>query len=735
MEYLTEDDIVPGGRNYSSLQPLKPINILFAHNVQLFIFQNGFAIVPTEETNHPRTRSFDELCRPFFHSFANLSKKLHCNSSSFVFYRINIIHGLIVLFAYADNSIFSFSVLNGNVTPIWRVDSNQLLFPKNNNKGELAFSDGENIHLINENGKDSVIYTEKSPYAHIDKTPSRNEWNIDELFYWSPDCKYLAFYRTDDTLVANYPLVKFEGDTSKVNLIKYPMAGGTSELVSVSVLMIDENRESYCDFSTFGDSCRENQQLCENYITALSWSDENQLFFCEMPRHQKSFRVNLFHPSTQQIFTLWEEKNERYVEPQHPFYFIDNCVIFLSNRNGHTHLYKYNLKDNVTLQITDGNWDILELKSVNKKEKDILAYATFSSPCDRNILVVHLDTGKFDVIGEEKHYCTLFPNNVDGNLPIYWEESPNDAGILTICDLQKSNPKLFKFSVVDHYKNKFILPTVITGSFVHNDRELFFHLTLPIDKQPRENKNGKTPLFFYVYGGPHVQLVTNEYGSRTKGIDEIMANNGIATFFIDPRGSSNRGVEFEQAIYQHINAPQIEDYDAALDWLTANHPNIDTTNMVVYGWSFGGFMTLSMLLKSRYNFKMGIAGGAVTDWRFYEVMYTERYMGVRNDVTEPFYELCDIKNSINQLHTPLFLIHCDNDPVVLPIHPISLLAKANQSPDLPTLINTYLFPNHAHNVKGCERVQLSIKIKSLVINALYKKMILSENILSENFVN
>ena len=228
------------------------------------------------------------------------------------------------------------------------------------------------------------------------------------------------------------------------------------------------------------------------------------------------------------------------------------------------------------------------------------------------------------------------------------------------------------------------------------------------------------PIVFYVYGGPHVQLINDQWGTSTKGFEEMMAQEGYFVFMIDPHGSAHRGKAFEEKIYQNINQPQIADYDDALDWLLKESPykeHLNPQKMAIYGWSFGGYMTLSMLLNSRHTFQIGVAGGAVVDWRLYEIMYTERYMGIRNikdKETESIYEKFDIKQQIHRLKTPLYLIHCDNDPIVLWQHTLSLLDKINSIGNLCTLVDYYVFPGHEHNVRGRERVALMAKVKGVI---------------------
>lgn len=186
----------------------------------------------------------------------------------------------------------------------------------------------------------------------------------------------------------------------------------------------------------------------------------------------------------------------------------------------------------------------------------------------------------------------------------------------------------------------------------------------------------------------------------------MMAQNGYVVFEIDPHGSDCRGHEFEAKIWRNIGKAQLTDYADAMKWLLSEKKFIDKNRCGVYGWSFGGFMSMSLMLKMPGLFKVGIAGGAVVDWRKYEVMYTERYMETPQKNQEGFEEN-DLCNFADGLEGRLLMIHCDNDPVVLWEHTLSFLKKAISS---RKMVDYFVFPGHAHNVQGSDRVYLMRKI-------------------------
>jgi dipeptidyl-peptidase 4 len=222
---------------------------------------------------------------------------------------------------------------------------------------------------------------------------------------------------------------------------------------------------------------------------------------------------------------------------------------------------------------------------------------------------------------------------------------------------------------------------------------------------PNFDKNKKYPVVVYVYGGPHLQLVTNSWLGGANLWMQLMAQKGYIVFTLDPRGTSGRGLEFEQETFRQLGTVEIADQLRGVEYLKSL-PYVDADRMGIHGWSFGGFMTTSMMLKSPDTFKVGVAGGPVIDWNYYEIMYTERYMDSPEQNPEG-YKNANLLNYVKNLKGKLLMIHGTVDDVVVWQHSLAFIKKAV---DEGILLDYFVYPGHPHNVIGKDRVHLMRKV-------------------------
>ena len=700
MKKIRIEQLIPGNDDYDRIQPLRPLNSFSSPSFFLFAFTDKLAILP--KGSERLYTSFDEWVAQGILPYSELdSGNFHHPVLYFV--EETDLH-LLELFFYEENRFFCVEYSSGTAKIIRTITlEDNPLYPKVNSSGTLAYSTDRNeLFIIDKGFHVTKLLTVTNNYR-IDKTPSRDEFGIHDLFYWSPNGNRLAFYMTDDSQVAEYPIVHLEEPIAKVEMIKYPMAGQDSESTQIGVL--DTTTGSLSCINCANDPVLSNasRTICHacSYLPCLSWSDDSQhIFLCELERSQNYFQAKQYSADTGALEALlFEESDKQYVEPEFPFYSIGDSLYFLSQRTGHNHIYRYKTIRKETEQLTSGEWEVNEILCA--RDNEIIYLASESSPLNREAYRLNLQTGRHDKLSSLTGYQSLF---ISGNDMVLL----NENGYSSITILVNGHSLMINDPI-----NEYELPRQEIGSFKKDGDDIFYRITHPF----RTTTQGRSPVVFYVYGGPHVQLITHQRGSSTKGFEEMMALSGYYVFYIDPHGSANRGHAFESSIYQRLNQPQREDYHYALNWFFNHYgTTADPNRIAIYGWSFGGFMTLSMLLTGHggFPFKIGIAGGAVVDWRYYEVMYTERYMGIRDKDTEHYYDSCDMKQKLQDLRTHLYLIHCDNDPVVLWQNTLSLLQKANKETKNGNLIDYYVYPGHPHNVKGTERLQLMIKIKSLI---------------------
>lgn len=546
-------------------------------------------------------------------------------------------------------------------------------------QGRQLFAESENVRKLVAEG-----LTENE---FVGLPVARGEFGISDGFFVSPNGNFIAFYRQDNKLVKSAPMPRVAEPRSALDSELYPMAGEDSEIVSIGVYCFDNENIVYY---------KDNE---DSYKTCMSWGPDGRfLYFSIVSRSQKECDIVRFDAITGDLSRLFSESRHDYVEPQNPLFFLDDGrFLRVSRTAGFNHVYLHDKDGSCIAPLTKGEWEVSQVCGFDSKQGLMLLQVTLPSPLDRNIAVVSAD-GTFRLLtsGHGSHSAVYLENG-------YWLDifsDLNEPRKISVKSLKnKEEHCLLK---AENPLRDYRVPLVETGCININGDDIYYRLFLP-DNFDSERLY---PLVFYVYGGPHVQLIRNEWTTGSKGFEFMMAQNGYVVFEIDPHGSDCRGHEFEAKIWRNIGKAQLTDYADAMKWLLSEKKFIDKNRCGVYGWSFGGFMSMSLMLKMPGLFKVGIAGGAVVDWRKYEVMYTERYMETPQKNQEGFEEN-DLCNFADGLEGRLLMIHCDNDPVVLWEHTLSFLKKAISS---RKMVDYFVFPGHAHNVQGSDRVYLMRKI-------------------------
>jgi dipeptidyl aminopeptidase/acylaminoacyl peptidase len=570
-------------------------------------------------------------------------------------------------------------------------------FDFNEQKGLFAYTEKNGLYLLSMEGETSSVFRDKNRAVTAGQAASRNEFGICKGTFWSPEGSMLAFYKVDESGVANYPLVCVKDPVASVQKIRYPMAGKKSQKVELGLYNVDENKVFFLESS----------DEKEAYLTCISWSpDEKNVYLAELSRSQKECKVKCYSSFDGKLEKiLFSEKGEKYTEPLYPLFFPDDdsgCFVWQSRRDGFNHLYLYDKSGKLIRQLTKGDWEVTELAGYDKSSRRLIFLSTAQSPLNRNVYAVHIDHGDIVTLAtEEGTHCIAM--STDKGLFIDNFSSVNIPGKSFMRSLQDGKIVRILQDAPNLYHG-YSMPEIEIGTICRggDSPELYYRIVRPEKLIPQK----KYPLVFYVYGGPHVQLIRNEWLAGTKGFEYLMANEGYIVFYVDPRGSANRGRAFEDVIWKNIGKVQIEDYLFAVEWLLSEKNYIDKERLGVYGWSFGGFMATSLMLKTEL-FKVGVAGGAVIDWSFYEVMYTERYMETPAENREGYKEN-NLRNFIKDLKGELLLIHCDNDPVVLWQNTLSFLRKSIQA---KKQVDYFVYPGYAHNVQGQDRVHLMLKVK------------------------
>lgn len=557
--------------------------------------------------------------------------------------------------------------------------------------GNVAYTVGNNLY-INENA-----ITDEPEGVVCGQSVHRNEFGISKGTFWSPKGNLLAFYRMDESMVTQYPLVDITTRIAEVNNVRYPMAGMTSHLVTVGIHNPSNGKTLYLKA---GDPT-------DRYFTNISWApDEKSLYLIELNRDQNHAKLCQYNAETGELMaTLFEETHPKYVEPQQPIVFLPwdaTKFIYQSQRDGFNHLYLYDTTGKLIRQLTEGKWLVSDILGFNEKKKEVLF--TANDATERNNFSVNIRTGKRS-LPFSMHTTTEGVHNAiasnSGRYVIDNYSTPTLPRKIDIIDTQTG--KSVNLLTAANPFLGFKMPVIETGTIKAADgvTDIYYRLIKPADMDPDK----KYPAIVYVYGGPHAQMVTGGWQNGARGWDIYMANKGYIMFTIDNRGSSNRGLEFENVTFRHLGIEEGKDQVKGVEYLQSL-PYVDSNRIGVHGWSFGGHMTTALLLRYPEIFKVGVAGGPVIDWAYYEIMYGERYMDTPQSNPEG-YEQCNLKNLAGNLKGHLLIIHDDHDDTCVPQHTLSFMKACIDARTYPDL---FIYPGHKHNVMGRDRIHLHEKI-------------------------
>lgn len=550
----------------------------------------------------------------------------------------------------------------------------------------LFVTDGSNTQQITKDGSSDIVYA---------SSVHRDEFGISKGTFWSNSGKQLAFYRMDQSMVTDYPIIDWSGKIAKNENIKYPMAGGKSHEVTVGVYHTDSKNTLYLKTGEPKDQ----------YLTNIAWSpDDKYVFIAVLNRAQNHMKLNQYDAvSGDFIKTLFEEKDEKYVEPLQPMLFMKNNsqqFIWQSNRDGFNHLYLYDINGNLIKQLTKGEWEVTEVKGFDAKGENLFYVSTEVSPVTKNLYSLQLKSGKTKRITEQYGVHTTYVSH-SGKYAIDILSSTENPRNIQLTEINSGKSKtIFNAPnpLAEYALGAMNIFTVPNNTGI----PLYCRLYKPVNFDSTK----KYPVIVYWYGGPHAQLITAGFnGGAGDYWFQYMAERGFVVFTLDPRGSDNRGKAFEQAIFRKAGDAQMEDLMSGIDYLS-KLGYADTTKMGLFGWSYGGFMTTNFMLTHPNVFRAAVAGGPVTDWSLYEIMYGERYMDTPQENPEG-YAATDLSKKIGNLKGKLLLIHGIQDPVVVQQHSVKLVKAAV---DKNIQVDYMIYPGHEHNVIGKDRAHLYQKV-------------------------
>lgn len=562
--------------------------------------------------------------------------------------------------------------------------------------GYVAYTVESNLCIAHEGEKDLQINPDEKKADPMDivygQAVHRNEFGIYKGTFWSPKGNCLAFYRMDQSMVTAYPQVNTTTRIATLEPDKYPMAGMTSHKVTVGVYHIQSGKTVYLQA---GDPT-------DRYFTNISWSpDEKSIYVIELNRDQNHSQLVRYNAETgAKEAMLFEETHPKYVEPQHPIVFLpwdSNQFIYWSQRDGFHHLYLYNKEGQLIKQLTQGDWLVQDILGFNTARKEMIIASTEISPLQTNIFSLNVKTGKRTLLGQQDgtHSARLSASGT------YLIDNFTSFNVPREISILPTNGKtgVNLLTATDPMKEQYNLPEITLGTIKAADgkTDLYYRLIKPVNFDP----NKKYPAIIYVYGGPHAQLIHNNRFYDARGWDLYMAQKGYVMLTVDSRGSDNRGLEFENCTFRQLGVEEMKDQVEGAKFLQSL-PYVNADKIGVHGWSFGGFMTTNLMLTYPEIFKVGVAGGPVIDWQYYEVMYGERYMDTPQTNPEG-YKNSNLKLKAGNLKGRLEVIIGGADPTCVPQHSYTFLRACI---DAGTHPDFFVYPEDGHNMMGRDRVHL-----------------------------
>lgn len=715
---FTLEDVIPGGSNYFNLVPENIPGLGWwgdiciqagVDEVKTIDVKNGkekilFTLNEVNETikNGDKPYKLTHELKPLHNLMA---VQLPWADKTIALFRQS---NYMMWYDFAEKKIIKLAYLNDKAA--------NFDFCKEN--GLMAYTVGSNLHVAEQGDFDkqvspSLVAGKEEGETGIlyGQSVHRNEFGIMKGTFWSPKGTYLAFYRMDQSMVTDYPQVNTSTRIATPGPDKYPMAGMTSHKVTVGVYNVKTGKTVYLQA---GDPT-------DRYFTNISWApNEQHIYVIELNRdqnHSQLVRYNAVSGAKEAV--VYEEKHPKYVEPQHPLTFLpwdDSKFIYWSQRSGFQHLYlmdtqkktypeKEKGEDGETtiheyLQVTpltQGDWLVQEILGFNAAKKEIIIGSTEVSPLQTNIYTLNVKTGKRTLIGKQDgtHQASLSANGTYLIDKFTSFSVPREISILPTNGKKGVN----LLTATDPMYEQYNMPEITIGTIKAADgvTDLYYRLIKPVDFDP----NKKYPAIIYVYGGPHAQLIHNNRFYDARGWDLYMAQKGYVMLTVDSRGSDNRGLKFENVTFRHLGVEEMKDQVKGAEFLQSL-PYVNPEKIGVHGWSFGGFMTTNLMLTYPDLFKVGVAGGPVIDWKYYEVMYGERYMDTPQTNPEG-YKGSDLKQKAGNLKGRLQIIIGGTDPVCVPQHSYTFLRACIEAGTHP---DYFIYPEDGHNMIGRDRVHL-----------------------------
>jgi dipeptidyl-peptidase-4 len=581
---------------------------------------------------------------------------------------------------------------------VWDINSNQITKITKDSKAQLAefspdgskvlYISGNNIFLydlksksvkqITHDGKKNFIINGTSEWVY------EEELGLSKAFTWSPDSKKFAFMKFDESKVKEMNLT-FYGDLyPNESTYKYPKAGEDNSVLTVWVYDLNDSKTVKVDVGNNADQ----------YIARIKFTvDENTLSVFRLNRLQNKLDILFADASTGKSKVVFSEENKYYISKPYDLTFLkDGRFLRVSDRDGYAHIYLHDKDGQIKNQVTSGKYEVNELKGVDEENGTVYFTAFSPDGINKDIFVVNLDGSNKKQISYKdgfnnatfssgfKYYTSGYS---DGNTPGYYELHRKDGTLVKVLQENKAlveKMKDYNFTTKDFFKFNTSDGVELNGWVM---------------KPKNFDANKKYPVLMYVYGGPGSQSVTNSYGSFDYVWYQMLCQKGYIIACVDGRGTGARGSEFEKQIYGRMGKLELNDQIEGAKYF-ASLPYVDKDRIGIWGWSFGGYMSALCITAGAEYFKTAVSVAPVTNFRYYDNIYTERYLGLPKDNTSGYDENSPITYA-DKLKGNLLVVHGSADDNVHfqnTMEFVNALVKANKQFEMQ------VYPNRNHNISG-----------------------------------
>lgn len=593
-----------------------------------------------------------------------------------------------------NDSLYELSIGNSSLKLLNYFPASSEYIQQNDISKNVAFTIENNLYVSINGIKEQITFDTDGGIVN-GQTVSRSEFGITQGIFWSPKGNLLAYYKKDETKVTNYPLVDIDKRVAEVKNTRYAMAGMASEKIDVCVYNVATKKTIQLKVGEYK----------EQYQTNISWSpDEKYIYISELNRLQNHMQLKKYDATTGDLVkVLFEEKNEKYVEPEDNLFFLNGSsdrFVFLSERDGFKHAYLYDTQGNLIKKLTSGKWMITDFMGFDAKNEKMYFMSTQESPIQRHLYELNIKKGSIKKLTGINGTHTAMLNS---NKTYFLDSYSNSTGIAREYGLNDTKGTQIRIisKNVDPLSDFNLGETTLSTLKSNNGVDLYYRMIKPANFDPTK----KYPVIVYVYGGPHAQMVTDSWLGGGGLSLQYLATQGFVIFTLDNQGSGDRGFEFESIIHRNLGVQEMKDQITGVNYLKSLS-FVDTNRIGVDGWSYGGFMTVNLMLSNPGLFKVGVAGGPVIDWNLYEVMYGERYMDMPQENPEG-YDNANLIKKAKKLQGKLLIIHGTMDPTVVWQHSLLFVQECVKN---QKQVDYFAYPGHEHNVRGIDRLHLEIKI-------------------------